>query len=280
MSDTRVGAPDWVPFPAERPAVVIEPLPDEPGPLLLEELPWWFAVPRVGESGAWGTYDAPDWRLTSATSLRAVRPAEVHGEACVEVTFVDGEADCGWSPQRGALYGRLAESCVEYVASAFERDGKLVLRTFLDPGFDSDWGRFRRLVAELAAFDRISVTELRMRSGGGPIGKALLGDGLWRVAVGEREFTCLRLLDLDLSLGTRGTLMEGYIADNGRTILCRRYNGDEWRRPAGDAPDWRPWGERLPSSQRLTVEGVTYILWYDCLSHTACGVSALFGPDS
>jgi hypothetical protein len=278
MSDARVAVPDWIPFPATRPEIALERLPDTPEPLALEELPWWFAVPRPGCAGAWGTYDAPDWLVTSATSLHAARPAEVHGEACVEVAFVDADLDTDWAPRRGALYGRLTESRVEYLATAFEHGDKLVLRTFLDDGFDVDWGRFPRLVTSVAAFGRESELDLRLAPGVAAEGKVPLGDGLWRVRVGEREFECMRLLDVDPGSGTRGTLMEGYVDRNGRTVLCRRYNGTDWRRPSDPPPDWRPWDLRLPSAARLQVDGVTYVHWYDCLSASACGVAARFGP--
>ena len=49
---------------------------------------------------------------------------------------------------------------------------------------------------------------------------------------------------------------------NGRTILWRRFNRDDW---AIDHYQ-KPWTELLPGNDRLTVNGVTYVQWYDCIT--------------
>ena len=46
----------------------------------------------------------------------------------------------------------------------------------------------------------------------------------------------------------------------GRTLLWQRYNRDDW---ALDRYKKR-WSELLPGNDRITVNGVTYVHWYDC----------------
>lgn len=55
--------------------------------------------------------------------------------------------------------------------------------------------------------------------------------------------------------------METFIDRSGRTVLLRRYNGRLW---AGAGA--REWDRELPGNEVLTVEGVKYVHWYDCLT--------------
>ena len=56
---------------------------------------------------------------------------------------------------------------------------------------------------------------------------------------------------------------EDYLDEKGRTVLWRRFNRDDW---ALDHFGGRPWSEQLPDNQRLTVNGQTYVHWYDCIT--------------
>ena len=49
---------------------------------------------------------------------------------------------------------------------------------------------------------------------------------------------------------------------DGKTILWRRFNRDDWAIEQYK----RPWREMLPENERLTVNGRTYIHWYDCIT--------------
>ena len=59
-----------------------------------------------------------------------------------------------------------------------------------------------------------------------------------------------------------GVVSEQFLDKNGRTILWRRYNRVDW---AIDRYK-KPWSERLPENDRLTVNGTTYVHWYDCIT--------------
>lgn len=58
---------------------------------------------------------------------------------------------------------------------------------------------------------------------------------------------------------------EQYIDKNGRTILWRRFTPDDWRLEHCGS---RRWFEMLPDSERLTINGRTFVHWYDC--STSC----------
>ena len=50
---------------------------------------------------------------------------------------------------------------------------------------------------------------------------------------------------------------------NGRTVLWRRFNKDDW---AIDRFGGKLWSEKLPENEQITVNGETYVHWYDCIS--------------
>jgi len=62
--------------------------------------------------------------------------------------------------------------------------------------------------------------------------------------------------------------VEAYLARSGRTVLFRRYNGRLWK-----TKDKPPWDERFPDHNRVVINGVTFVHWYDCLTDLACGIS-------
>ena len=59
-----------------------------------------------------------------------------------------------------------------------------------------------------------------------------------------------------------GVVSEQYLDRNGKTVLWRRFNRDDWHMDSYH----KPWSELLPDNERLTVNGVTYVHWYDCIT--------------
>jgi hypothetical protein len=56
--------------------------------------------------------------------------------------------------------------------------------------------------------------------------------------------------------------IEQYLDQNGRTILWRRFNKNDW----AFSRYGKLWTELLPDNERLTVNGETYVHWYDCVT--------------
>lgn len=94
-----------------------------------------------------------------------------------------------------------------------------------------------------------------------------LGAGVFTVRVGERTFTCLRVIDVDEDAGEDGILVEAYLEPGGRTVLFRRYNGRLWKL----GPTRPPWDEALPEHRCLVIDGVVFVHWYDCLTDATGG---------
>ena len=63
---------------------------------------------------------------------------------------------------------------------------------------------------------------------------------------------------MDVNTYNSGVVSEQFLDQNGRTILWRRYNRHDWH--------GKDWQSLLPDNDRLTVNGETYVHWYDCIT--------------
>lgn len=253
-------SPERSPFPRRLPEITIKPSRAKPFAVACRELLWWFVVPEVGDRTLWATYDPPDWTITSFTDMRVTRPAVIHGVEGVEIEVADvafGEDSA--SPIR-TMYGRLTAKTAQYLAVASVEDERLRFRTFLDKGFERDWGELPRRFKDRGRFVREPDGSFR-RTRRDP---EAAGAGVFRVQLGRRGFTCLRVFYLDGPLSdSHTTLLEAYLTKAGRTILQRHYCQES--RGKGHVCEARP---------AVVVDGVGFLPWYDCLSHLACGIKA------
>jgi len=272
--NTRFETP---PFPGQRPEITIAPSEEPAFEVDWRELAWWFGIPEVGDRTLWAIYDPPEWRLTSYCDMKALRPAAVHGIDGVEIATLDHEIGDEQQTRPSTFFARLTESRVQYLATMSLQNGIRRLYTLVDDGFDEDWGESQRLVRETGRFAQQPDGSYRQLSDRLHPGEEAEGMGTYRVTIGERSFTCLRVLDVAHVFTEESILMEGYLTREGRTVLCRRYNGRQWGRgPRSAYADKPPWDERFPAHNRIVIDGVTFVHWYDCLSDRACGID----PDS
>ena len=66
---------------------------------------------------------------------------------------------------------------------------------------------------------------------------------------------------MDFEMYIECIVSEQYLNNEGRTVLWRRFNRDDW---AMDRYG-KTWSELLPENEQITVNGQRYIHWYDCL---------------
>ena len=281
------------PFPERRPEITISRSTGQTFSIDLRELAWWFIVPELGEQVRWAEYeqtrDGSAPKLTEVNSMVARRPAVVHGRECVEIE-VDERAypdRSGLVPrshsldeeyQRTRVWGRLDDTEVQWLAFEATRrgDGTRELQTFLDESWERNFGSTDRLIE-----DKGHLTE---RSDGtferSPDAPRPFSSGLFDVRIGGRigegEFECMRVFDLDADATESDTLVLSYLNREGRTVLFRRYNGNRWGKL--DQPPHRTdgtemtWEEDLPHAHRLVLDGVTYVHQWDYLTGEACGL--------
>jgi hypothetical protein len=268
------------PFPAQRPEITITPIDEPPFEVDWQELPWWFGIPKIGDRTQWAVYDPPDWRLSSYTSMETVRSAKVHNIEGVEIKVVDREYKSE-DPGITQMIARLTDKRVECLAISSVYNGVRRLYTLLDEGFDIDWGEgSQRDIRLTGRFIREADDSFRQVTEQLQSGVNVEAIETCLVKIDNHTFDCIRVIDLDPVFSEKSVLMEGFLTRAGRTILCRRYNGRQWAMGTewqdGSRPDV-PWDERYPGHNRIVIDGVTFVHWYDCLSDRACGIDP-YGP--
>jgi RNA polymerase sigma factor (sigma-70 family) len=244
-------------LPATRPLISIKPLDGVSFEVDFQEDPWHFALLEVGSQTQWASYDPPDWRRTSVCNTEVLGKAVVHGEACLEIR-ADQYENGLWRENATRHYVQVGDQFIKYLAVMSRQTDIPHLNTFLDEHFHLIWGqRTPRFWTDDGRFQVVAenrlVTVAPHQAG---------GLGYFAVTIGEKVFPCLRVLDTEWATGSDGILVEAYLTQEGRTVLFRRYNGEAWR-PASN------WLKAAENNQRLTLDGVTYIHWYDCLSSVA-----------
>ena len=267
-------------LPARRPQIVITPSRAKPFAVDCRELPGWFCIPQLGERCVWSTYDPPDWRITGFTRIEVVRPARVHDIEGVEIEeeSIDWEPQKGWTKMSWQIFARLTEKTVGWLGTSRIVDGKRILNTFLDEGFDRDWGRSGRLLKDVGRVTTAADGSCALTVPPGETGELNLGAGMSRVRVAERGFTCLRSIELrrssakDKASLERSILAESFYTRSGRLVLFRRYNGRLWQVEKKDSLyGGKPWDRRFADHARLVVNGAVFVHWYDCLTDAGLG---------
>ena len=79
-----------------------------------------------------------------------------------------------------------------------------------------------------------------------------------KIRMGGKEFDTICLVEhFD-----NGVLTETYIDKNGKTVLWRRFNKNDW----ANNRYGNLWTEMFPDNEKLIVNGEIYVHWYDCIT--------------
>ena len=250
------------------PDYIIEYLDAEPFSVRWEELQGWLIVPRVGQKLIWGMYDFPERKRTEYTEMEVIGKAEVHGIEGVEVVAMQfNPADYY---RTGALdrverrfVAQLTDTHSRYLAETHMEDGVRKCYTFLDgEAFLNNWG-----FGEDNCGNEVNLHPkgLLHREGScvtGTIPREVVDVvGRYRVTIGGKTYDTVCVMDIECF--NDAVASEQYVDQNGRTVLWRRFNRDDW---AIDRFGGKLWSEKLPENERLTINGETYVHWYDCIS--------------
>lgn len=255
-------------LPEFMPEYTIEPIDAAPFSTRWEELQGWQIVPRLGEKLSWGLYDFPSRRRTEYTELEVVGKAEVHGIEGVEIVAVQYGAEdyyrtgCVDKMERRFI-AQLTDTHSRYLAESHVEGGVRKCYTFLDGDeFLNNWG-----FGEDNCGNEVNLKPkgLLIRAGNvitGQVPRETV-DIVGRYAVTICGKTYDTVCVMDIQCFNDGVASEQFVDQNGRTILWRRFNKDNW---AIDRFGGKRWSEKLPDNQRLTINGETFVHWYDCLS--------------
>lgn len=253
------------PFPATRPEIRISELDEPPFAVDCQELRSWSIIPRVGERASFADYFLPGWELREVSTLRGLRVGKVHGVDGVEIEARVWKPGWGWQ-RPGTVFARLTDDRAEYLAVHLPHEEFTQVETFLDGSFAWNWGTVERAIHDTGLVRRGPDGALTL-SGPAPRPRGLgIGFGVARLEIAGRAFTCLRVLevpeDADLAASDDDCLTESYLTREGRTVLVRHFC-----RPRFPARAEFP--VVLDESDRLVLNGVTFVHWYDTLTAVA-----------
>lgn len=248
--------PEWIP------EYQIEANPKAPFAVKWEELMGWFLVPKPGEALCWGMYDQPSRRCSRVYDMKATGRARVHGIEGVELTARETSYSDQDETIDRSFVVQLTDTHCRYLAVICNDGGVRNYITFLDGDtFLLNWG----FGADNCGNETNLCPKGDIRRTGAVISCAGQQDlldivGRYTVTINGKRYDTVCVMDIACNNGNM--LSEQFLDRNGRTILWRRFNRDDW---AIDRYQKR-WSEQLPENERLTVNGETYVHWYDCIT--------------
>ena len=237
----------------------------EPFSVKWEENLGFFFVPRLGEKLSWAMYDRPGGKRSEVFDIEVVGRASVHGVEGVEV--ISKERNAGNADHMNAncvrtFIAQLTDTHCRLLSETHIEDDVKYTWTFLDADeFIPNWG-----FGEDNCGKEINIRPKGIvRRDGHIITTDRRSDlldvvGRYAVTIGGKEYDCVCVMDV--AYYNPGVVSEQFVDRNGRTILWRRFNRDDWKLERYK----QPWSERLPDSDRLTVNGELYVHWYDCIT--------------
>ena len=261
MNNNRRFMPEFMPD------YQIKELEGEPFAVCWEEMMGWFIVPKLGEKLSWAMYDFPKRNRTEQCDMEVTGRAQVHGIEGVEIESTEYDPmDCnkidGADIAKRRFVAQLTDTHCRYLAESHVEDGVKKLYTFLDGddflqswGFGEDnCGNETHIVPKGLIQKRGSVVTTAKQ----PFMLDVVGR--YEVAINGKTYDTICVIDAGAYV--EGVVSEQYLDRNGRTILWRRFNSNDWMFDSYG----KHWTELLPENERITVDGETYVHWYDCIT--------------
>jgi hypothetical protein len=249
-------------LPSVLPSYTITPIDEEPFCVKWEELMGWFLVPRLGEKLSWGMYDMPSRRMTHVYDMQVTGKARVHGIDGVELTARESSQSDKTDVIHRTFVAQLTDTHCRYLAT-LRNDGDVRnYITFLDEdAFMPNWGFGENNCGNETNLRRKGDIQ-RTGNTVASLKKPFLLDivGRYRVDIGGKSYDTVCVMDIETY--NSGVVSEQFIDSNGKTILWRRFNRNDWALDRYGAP----WSEQLPDNDRLMVNGALYVQWYDCIT--------------
>ncbi|MCD7737865.1 MAG: sigma-70 family RNA polymerase sigma factor [Lachnospiraceae bacterium] len=227
-----------------------------------EELMGWFLVPKLNEKISWGIYDSPSGKCDCIYDMKVTGKAKIHGIEGVELTAREIPYSDKEHVTDRIFVAQLTDTHCRYLAT-IRNDGDVKnYITFLDGDeFMANWGFGENNCGNET---NLSVKRDILRKGSVITSrkKDFLLDivGRYIVVIDGKSYDTVCVMDIETY--NSGVVSEQYLDRNGRTVLWRRFNRDDW------AIDHygKFWSEQLPENERIMVNGLTYVHWYDCMT--------------
>ena len=248
-------------LPDRLPDYKITPLSKTPFTVKCEELQGLSIIPKLGEKTTWGLYDFETKKCDEYSEVSVIGKAEVHGIEGVEITSIQHDIKNNRVNER-AFVAQLTDTHCRYLSETHQENDVKKTITFLDGEvFMNNWG--------FGEDNCGNETELKSKGIINRIGKNITKTsdtevldvvGCFKIEIGEKTYDTVCVMELGHF--NNAIAIEQYIDENGRTILWRRFNRDDWATKHYK----RKWSEQLPNNEQLIINGETYVHWYDCIT--------------
>ena len=264
---TSKGEPIMKKLPEYLPKYKIEKSDLAPFSVKWEELQGWLMIPRIGENLTWGLFDALSGKRTEYTEMKAIGKAEVHGIEGVEISAMQYDAENYYrtgsvDKMERRFVAQLTDTHCRYLAESHVENGIRKLYTFLDgDDFINNWGFGEDNCGNEV---NLSAKNLLIRKENEIIGyvdkETVDVVGRCTITINGKIYDTICVMDIQCF--NDGVASEQYLDKNGRTILWRRFNKNDW----ANKRYGKLWTEMLPENERLIINGETYVHWYDCVT--------------
>ena len=229
-----------------------------------EELWGLFIIPKTDEKLTWGIYETDTKKCSEWGEMEVIGKAMVHGIEGVEIKeFRHNHFGAGKDDADHYYIAQLTDTHCRILAENYIKNGVRKLLTFLDgDDFIAEWGYGENNCGKetnLTAKGKIIESDEKITAEN----TDQLCDivGRYIVTVNGKDYDTVRVLSLDSYYGEY-VCCEQYLDSNGRTVLWRRFNRDDWNIERYK----KKWTEQLPNNDRLIINGETYVHWYDCIT--------------
>ena len=227
-----------------------------------EELPGMLIIPRKGEKLTFGMYDIPGRKMSGVYFLEVSGEIVIHGIRGTEISSDYSDSD--GTKEHSVIFAQLTDSHCRYLGGMSRGgDGVCRVTTFLDGDVFTDaYGIGENncgFEVERCPKGLITIRDNELLTRQTDDVSDIVGR--YNVTIGGKLYDTVRLVDIQ-SGNDSYMLSESYIDKNGRTVLWRRFNRDDWAYKRYG----KKWCEMLPDNERLTINEETYVHWYDCIS--------------
>lgn len=248
-------------LPKTLPAYTIQAVPASPFAVRCEELQGLSIIPKLGEKVVWGLYDFASKRCEEYSEVSVTGKAEVHGIEGVEIVSVQHDLKNDRVHERQFI-AQLTDTHCRYLAESHQESDIKKCITFLDGEiFMKNWG-----FGEDNCGNEIALQpKNHIQRNGNEINKKAekeIADvvGRYTVEINGKSYDTICVMEVGHF--DNAIAIEQYIDQNGRTVLWRRFNRNDW----AIARYKRTWSERLPNNEKLIVNDQTFVHWYDCIT--------------
>lgn len=260
-SDIRKDDESMSKLPNKLPEYKISVLSQPPFIVKCEELQGLSIIPKLGEKVTWGLYDFATKKCEEFSEVCVVGKAEVHGIEGVEIRSVQHDIKNNQVNER-LFVAQLTDTHCRYLSETHWENDVKKCYTFLDGDiFMNNWGFGEdncgnKILIEPNNLIKREGTQITKN-----VEKEVLDVvGRYTVEIGDKSYDTVCVMDLGHF--NNAIAIEQYIDKNGRTILWRRFNRDDWALKRYK----KKWSEQLPENERLIINGETYVHWYDCIT--------------